>query len=151
MVGWFLRWRVCPLRQQYFRRNVLSYLYSVWHQFWNSYFWPDWNSYVRLSVFHTIFNTKEVTCLCFPKKLRLKFLIIRFLTSVAYCNIARLVVLTAQHDVACCGECVYCAAAAVLPCCCAATHACWRIAGAVAGAVVIFYFAMLYRIIRTSR
>ena len=25
----------------------------------NSYIWPDWNSYVRLRVFHTIFSTKR--------------------------------------------------------------------------------------------
>ena len=31
------------------------------HQLRTSYFWPDWNSDVRLGVFHTIFCTKEVT------------------------------------------------------------------------------------------
>ena len=49
-----------------------------------SYFWSDWNSYATLGVFYTIFSTK-VTFLFFPK-ISLKFLIIRFSTSVAYCS-----------------------------------------------------------------
>ena len=50
-----------------------------------SYFWPDWNSYVRLGVFHTIFSTKR-SHPYFSPKICLKFLMIRFLTSVAYCS-----------------------------------------------------------------
>ena len=35
------------------------------------YFWPDWNSYARLDVFHTSFSTKEVTFLvCLPKNVK---------------------------------------------------------------------------------
>ena len=34
-----------------------------------SYFWPDWNFYARLGVFHTIFSTKEVTFLFFSQNL----------------------------------------------------------------------------------
>ena len=32
-----------------------------------SYFWPDWNSYVRLGVFYTIFSTKRSHSCFFPK------------------------------------------------------------------------------------
>ena len=39
-------------------------------------------------MFHTIFGTNEVTFLFFPEKLIIKFLIIRFFTSVAYCSLA---------------------------------------------------------------
>ena len=52
----------------------------------NSYFWPDWNYYARLGVFHTIFSSKEVTFLVFPHNLGLKIPISRFFTSVAYCT-----------------------------------------------------------------
>ena len=51
-----------------------------------SYFWPDWNSYVRLGAFHTIFSTKKVAVVFSPQNLSLKLLIIRFLTSVSYCK-----------------------------------------------------------------
>ena len=54
---------------------LLTYLpYSMRHQLRISYFWPDWNSYVRLGVFNTIFSTKEVTFLFFPPNLSLKIL-----------------------------------------------------------------------------
>ena len=49
----------------------------------NTLFWPDWNSYVRLGVFHNIFGTKGSRSILFPK-ICLKFLIIGFLASVAY-------------------------------------------------------------------
>ena len=52
-----------------------------------SYIWPDWNSYVRLGVFHTIFSTKRSHYCFFLEISVIKFLIIRFLTSVAYCTI----------------------------------------------------------------
>ena len=52
-----------------------------------SFFWPDWNSYVRLGVFHTIFSTKRSHYCFFLEISVIKFLIIRFLTSVAYCTI----------------------------------------------------------------
>ena len=56
------------------------------HQLIISYFWPEWNSCVRLGVFHPIFSTKEVTFLYFSHNLSLKFLIFRLLTSVASCT-----------------------------------------------------------------
>ena len=37
-----------------------------------SFFWPDWNSYVRLGVFHTIFSTKRSHSF-FPPQTCLKF------------------------------------------------------------------------------
>ena len=57
--------------------------YSTGQMLRISYFWPDWNCYARLGMFHTIFSTKRPHSY-FPPNLRLKFLIIRFLTSVAY-------------------------------------------------------------------
>ena len=42
-----------------------------------SYFWPEWNSYVRLGVFHTIFSTKKSNSFC-SQKLNIKLFIIRF-------------------------------------------------------------------------
>ena len=48
---------------------LLLCTHSMRHQLRNSYFWPDWSSYVRLGVFHTIFSTKKVAFLFFPKNL----------------------------------------------------------------------------------
>ena len=50
-----------------------------------SYFWLDWNYFVRLGVLHPIFSTKRSRFYVSPK-ICLKFLIIRLLTSVAYCS-----------------------------------------------------------------
>ena len=47
------------------------------------FFWPDWNAYVTLGLFHTIFSTMRSRLISFPK-ICLKFFIIRLLTSVAY-------------------------------------------------------------------
>ena len=53
-----------------------------------SYFWPGWNSYVRLGVFHANLSTKRSHSYLLPK-ICLKFLVIRFFTFVAYCMVPR--------------------------------------------------------------
>ena len=58
------------------------------HQLIKSYFWPDWNSCVRLGVFHTIFSTKEAIFLGFSPKSQSQFLNCQVL------NICRVLYLT---------------------------------------------------------
>ena len=50
-----------------------------------SYFWQDWNSFVRLAVFHNAFSAKRSHSYFFSK-ICLKLLIIGFLACVAYCS-----------------------------------------------------------------
>ena len=65
-------------------RVVLLFIYSTRQMLRISHFWPDWISCVRLGVSHTMCSTKRSHSYFFPKISSLKFLIIRFLTSVAY-------------------------------------------------------------------
>ena len=72
------------------RPLTIHYPYSTRQMLTFSYFWPDWIFYARLGVFHTIFSTKRSHSYFSPQNLRLKFFIIGFLASVAYCNISAL-------------------------------------------------------------
>ena len=65
-----------------------------------SYFWPSWNSYVRLGVFHTFLSTKR-SHFYFSPKICLKFLIIRLLTSLAICSTTCTILIWAQLSYCC--------------------------------------------------
>ena len=76
-------YRSIPIVQRNRFAKVSTVIYRTRQMLRISYFWPDWNSYVRLGVFHNIFGTKGSRSILFPK-ICLKFLIIGFLASVAY-------------------------------------------------------------------
>ena len=70
--------------RSWFARVSLD-IYRTWQMFRISYFWQDWNSFVRLAVFHNAFSAKRSHSYFFSK-ICLKLLIIGFLACVAYCS-----------------------------------------------------------------
>ena len=52
-------YRSIPIVQRNRFAKVSTVIYRTRQMLRISYFWPDWNSYVRLGVFHNTFSTKR--------------------------------------------------------------------------------------------